>query len=124
MKRLMVRLWNDDTGALIATEWLFIVTIMVIGLITGLAIVRNSVVAELEEVAGAILSLNQSYSFTGLKMGPGERKTGSRDTEDSIFIAHTAGSIFVDPRNVVGVAKNTAAFSNIRGAEELGEPLN
>jgi Flp pilus assembly pilin Flp len=120
MQRLMVRLWNDDAGALIATEWLFIVTIMVIGLITGLAIVRNSVVAELEEVAGAILSLNQSYSFTGLRMGPGEGRNG----EDSRVIASTAGSVFVDRRNVVGVAKNTAATSNARGLEELGEPLN
>jgi hypothetical protein len=40
------------------------------------------------------------------------------------LIAHTAGSLFVDRRNVVGVAKNTSAISNIRGAEELGEPLN
>src|SRR2546423_748982 len=65
MRHLMRHLWNDDKGALIATEWVFIVTILVIGLVVGLKSVQQAVVNELEEVASAIGALSQSYSFGG-----------------------------------------------------------
>ena len=67
MKKLLVRFLNDDDGALIATEWLFVVTILVIGLVAGLTSVRNAVVNELEDVADAVGSLSQSYSFGGTR---------------------------------------------------------
>jgi Flp pilus assembly pilin Flp len=66
MRQLLRRLWQDDGGALIATEWLFIVVIMVIGLITGFVFVRDAVVDELAEVGNAIHFLDPSYSFDGL----------------------------------------------------------
>ncbi len=65
MKKLSLRFWNDDAGALIATEWVFVVTILVIGLVAGLKSVQQAVLTELEEVAGAIGALSQSYSFGG-----------------------------------------------------------
>jgi hypothetical protein len=58
-------LWKDDEGALIATEWVFVVTILVIGLVCGLKAVQSAVLNELEEVAGAIGALSQSYHFGG-----------------------------------------------------------
>ena len=65
MRQLMSRLWNDDRGALIAIEWVFVATILVLGVTVGLATVRNAVNSELTEVANAFTSLNQSYSFVG-----------------------------------------------------------
>jgi hypothetical protein len=65
MRRLMRRVWQDDTGALIATEWVFVATILVLGAITGLVAVRQAVISELVEFANAVMSLNQSYSFSG-----------------------------------------------------------
>lgn len=65
MRRWMMQLWRDDRGALIATEWVFIVTILVIGLVVGLKSVQQAVVNELEEVASAIGAVSQSYSFGG-----------------------------------------------------------
>ncbi len=65
MRQMLSKLWNDDCGALIATEWVFVVTVMVIGIITGLVAVRQAVIVELTEVAQAIMALNQSYSFSG-----------------------------------------------------------
>jgi Flp pilus assembly pilin Flp len=61
MQNVMTRFWNDDEGALITVEWLFVVTIMVIGLVVGLKTLQGSVLNELEEVAAAIGSLSQSY---------------------------------------------------------------
>ncbi len=65
MRQLMLKLWKDDCGALIATEWVFVATILVIGAITGLVAVRQAVISELEEFANAVLSLSQSFSFSG-----------------------------------------------------------
>jgi hypothetical protein len=126
MHALLRRFWNDDAAALLTVEWLFLVTIMVVGLITGLAIIRNSMVAELEEVGGSILSLNQSFSFTGLRITSRDRGSdnGGGDTGDFRSIAHTAGSVFIERRKTVAVARNVPAVTNIRGAEGLGEPTN
>jgi hypothetical protein len=65
MNRFVCRLWKDDCGALIATEWVFVATILVLGSITGLVAVRQAVITELTEFADAVLSLSQSYSFSG-----------------------------------------------------------
>ena len=93
MKNLMLKLWNDDCGALIATEWVFVATILVLGAITGLVAVRQAVLSELTEFANAVLSLNQSYSFSG----------------QSNCQSSTAGSQFIDFNDSI-VVHSTAAF--------------
>jgi Flp pilus assembly pilin Flp len=65
MRQLMRKLWEDDCGALIATEWVFVATILVLGAITGLVAVRQAILSELTEFANAVMALNQSYSFSG-----------------------------------------------------------
>ena len=35
MLRLLRKLWDDDRGALLATEWVFMGTILVIGVLPG-----------------------------------------------------------------------------------------
>src|SRR5579871_1092469 len=65
MKTMLKKLWVDDGGALIAVEWLFVATILVIGAIVGIVAVRNAVNAELTGMANAIGGLNQCYSFSG-----------------------------------------------------------
>jgi hypothetical protein len=65
MKLLVKKLWNDDDGALIAMEFLFVATILVIGIVVGLSAVRVAVNAELSELANAILALSQGYTVSG-----------------------------------------------------------
>jgi len=65
MKSMLKRLWSDDQGALIAMEFLFVATILVIGIIVGLSSVKNAVNAELTELANAILALSQGYTISG-----------------------------------------------------------
>jgi len=65
MKKLLVSVWSDDRGALIASEFLFVATILVIGITVGLASVRDAVNTELAELANAILALSQGYSISG-----------------------------------------------------------
>src|SRR4051794_23029182 len=65
MKQLFARLWKDDCGALIASEFLFVATILVIGTIVGLSAVRDAVNVELSEFANALLALSQGYTISG-----------------------------------------------------------
>jgi Flp pilus assembly pilin Flp len=99
MRKLLFRLWSDDCGALIATEWVFVATIMVLGLITGLVAVRQAILSELTEFANALTTLDQSYSFRGQKLNCSEFDQdpfgeGSGDVD--IDLASTAGSWAVD----------------------------
>ncbi len=59
------QMWNDDSGAIIATEYLFVVTILVIGIIVGLSNLRATLNAELTELGNAILALSQGYTIMG-----------------------------------------------------------
>ncbi len=65
MSQMLKKLWSDDQGALIAMEFLFVATILVIGIIAGLSSVRSAVNVELSELANAILALSQGYSISG-----------------------------------------------------------
>jgi Flp pilus assembly pilin Flp len=90
MRKMLIKMWKDDTGALIATEWVFFVTILVLGIITGLVALRQAVISETTELAQALLSLNQSFSFSG--RANCESSTGGSaviDTCNSIFEVST-----------------------------------
>jgi hypothetical protein len=91
MRNLMVKLYNDDCGALIASEWVFVATILVLGAITGLVAVRQAVIAELHDYANALVALNQSYSFSG-QSNCESSTAGSQftDSADSIMVASVA----------------------------------
>ena len=65
MFQLIRRLWADDAGALIATEWVFVATILVLSLVVGLKAVETAAEGELQRFANAISHLNHSYSFGG-----------------------------------------------------------
>ena len=62
---MFVCLWQDDRGAVIATEYLFVITILVIGLVIGLTGLRSAINAELTELGNAILALSQGFSANG-----------------------------------------------------------
>ena len=82
MRRLLLKLWEDDCGALIATEWVFVATILVLGSITGLVALRQAVLTELIDFANAVLQLNQGYSFEGQENCL-SRTEGSRFVDDT-----------------------------------------
>jgi Flp pilus assembly pilin Flp len=81
---------RDEHGFVISTELVLIATLCVLGLVTALSCVRDAVNGELQDVAGAIGSLNQSYCFTGFH-GCVSPQCGTH--------ARTAGSMFTDLRD-------------------------
>jgi Flp pilus assembly pilin Flp len=95
MRNLMLKLWNDDRGALVATEWVFVSTILVVGIVAGLKSVQQTVNAELADMADAIGALSQAYSYGGV----------------SGCAASSNGSLFADRIHDVSVQTNAANFN-------------
>lgn len=57
----MRTLWNDECGAVMAAEMILIITVLTIGMIVGLKAVQIGIVSELDDVAHAISSIDQSF---------------------------------------------------------------
>ena len=87
------RLWNDEMGFVISMELMIVATVLVLGMIVGLATIREQLVQELADVAGAISEFNQSFSFSAI--------TGHNSS--------TAGSDFLDDVDVCDLAGDQVA---------------
>ncbi len=86
MKFTISKLWHDDTGAIITAEYLFLVTILVIGVIVGLTHLREAITVELTELGNALLALSQGFDIYG-SSSPfgGFDGSGSFDTPSNLF---------------------------------------
>jgi hypothetical protein len=93
MTRMLKKLWTDDCGALIASEFLFLFTMLLVGTVSGMAAMRQAVISELVESANAVMALNQSYSFSGQQIAGLASTAGSSATDQSNTI--TMGSAAV-----------------------------
>ena len=64
---------------------MFLYTIAVLGLLTGMVAIRNAVIHEMVDVAISLDALDQSYSFKGLSGCGGDNTTaGSQFVNDPI----------------------------------------
>lgn len=83
---MLKNFWIEETGLIVSTELVLILTICVLGAIVGLSSVILSVNEELQDTAHAIGVLNQSFGFTGFA---GCTKGGNP-------ISYTFGSVTTD----------------------------
>lgn len=97
MKSAFRKFWNDEAGFVISVELILVATILVIGLVTGWAMLRDAVLAELADTAAAIGTANQSFAYSGVTYGTG---TGSG-------AASTAGGNFTDAADAWDVGAST-----------------
>jgi hypothetical protein len=77
----------------LAAEFIFMYTMLAVGVVSGLTALRQAMVTELTECANSIMSLSQSYSFSG----------------QSNALAWTAGSSAVDSSGSISGARASAA---------------
>ena len=63
---LVTKLWNDDAGFVISAELILVATVTVLAMVVGLSEVSISINEELEDVASAFGSVNQSFAFNGM----------------------------------------------------------
>ncbi len=107
--KVLHRIWKDEAGFVVSTELVLIATILVIGMVVGLATVRNAVVQELGDVAMAIGNINQSYQYTGVTGRANSSATaGSFFTDNTDFCDQVGGIDPVDdePAGIVVEAAN------------------
>jgi Flp pilus assembly pilin Flp len=64
--KVLSRLWKEEDGAIVSPEIVVVTVLLVLGMIVGLRSVREAVVTELADFAGAMGGINQSYSFAGI----------------------------------------------------------
>ncbi len=62
MKSAAMRMWSEDEGVL-TFEWVLLVTLLTIGIVSGLTAARDAIIDELGDVAQAMLALDQSYTI-------------------------------------------------------------
>jgi len=70
MPRILQQLWADDAAAILSTELVLILAIVVFGIIPGLIAVRNSTNAALATVANLISILTPQFTFS--QVAPGQ----------------------------------------------------
>ena len=58
---------KNKTGFILTSETVLIATVLVIGMLVGLVVVRDAVVAEAEDVAEGLGALDQTYHYRGLQ---------------------------------------------------------
>ena len=66
MKNKLKMLWRSEEGVVVSAELVLISTILVVGVLVGIASVRDQIIQELGDVAGAISVTVQSYSFSSI----------------------------------------------------------
>ncbi len=98
--RIFRDLWHDEFGVILSAELVILGTVGVVGLTTGLSMVSQSVNGELQDLAFAMRSLDQSYNI------PGQQGC----------VAYTAGSCFTQEP----VEESLAILCNIAEKEERG----
>ena len=62
MKSMAMQIWKEDEGVL-TFEWILLVTLLTIGIVSGLTTARDAIIDELGDVAEAMLSTDQSYTI-------------------------------------------------------------
>ena len=69
MKNSLRRLWADDRGAVISTELVLVIGILIFGIIPGLVALRNSINAALGTIGNILVTIVPSFTFSGFAIG-------------------------------------------------------
>jgi len=62
VKNMFYRMWTEDEGVL-SFEWVLLVTLVTIGVVSGIAAARDAIIDEMGDVAQAMMALDQSYTI-------------------------------------------------------------
>ena len=92
MQRLMTNMWKEEDGVL-SFEWTLLLTLLTLGIVSGLSAARDSIIDELGDLAQAAGAMDQSYSFPALTFtfgGGTFTVAGSTFTDDAMIYTDCA----------------------------------
>lgn len=108
MKKVLARVWMEEDGVL-SFEWVLLVTLLTIGIVSGLSAARDAIIDELGDVAQAMLALDQSYTIS-FPLDIDVHTSDSSSASDSAF---TDAFIYVDcGRTTLPVGQSSALDSD------------
>lgn len=88
---MLKKLWSDEAGV-IAVEYLFLVTIVGLGLVIGFSNLEVAINAEYTELGNAILALSQGYAIAN-QSGCKSYKQGSAALDTPTLLSFTHGTV-------------------------------
>ena len=62
MKTYLSQIWHDERGVL-SFEWVLLLTLLTIGIVSGLTAARDAIIDELGDVAEAAIHIDQSFTL-------------------------------------------------------------
>lgn len=75
---VLLAMWNEEDGVL-SFEWTLLLTLLTLGIVSGLAGARDAIIDELGDLAEAALNFDQSYSLADFDI------PGVFDNNPSVF---------------------------------------
>jgi hypothetical protein len=60
--QLVKRLWNDDCGGIISSEYLLVASILGLGTVSGLAALRDAQVEEMREMGNSMRAVREHFA--------------------------------------------------------------
>ena len=65
--KVLLLVWREEDGVL-SFEWTLLITLLTIGIVSGLAGARDAIIDELGDVAQAAQGIDQSYSLAAVSI--------------------------------------------------------
>jgi hypothetical protein len=110
MPVLADKLWTEDDGVL-SFEWTMLLTLVVIGVVGGLAGARDAIIDELGDAAQAMLALDHSYELDS-PLAILIDADGSGGPAPPTEIGAAAGSQFTDSQVFADCARSSDGPQN------------
>jgi Flp pilus assembly pilin Flp len=85
MTNTLCQLWAEEDGVL-SFEWTMLLTLLVIGIVGGIAAARDAIIDELGDVAQAMLALDHSMTITFPLVPLVHNESDPSSASDSSFI--------------------------------------
>jgi Flp pilus assembly pilin Flp len=95
MKRSLKQMWIEQDGVL-SFEWTLLLTLVVIGIVSGLAAARDAVIDELGDVAEAAQGIDQSFSLAAMMVDFNGDNIIDFSTNASVYIEGPEDNVYTD----------------------------
>jgi Flp pilus assembly pilin Flp len=89
------KLWREEDGVL-SFEWTLLLTLLTIGIVSGLSAARDAIIDELGDVAEAAQAFDQSYSLAAMMVDFDGDGTVDFSTNASVYMEGPEDQVYVD----------------------------
>ena len=92
---LLRAIWREEEGVL-SFEWTLLLTLLTIGIVSGIAAARDAIIDELGDVAEAAQGIDQSYSLAALSFDFDGDTVIDFTTNASVYLEGPEDNVYSD----------------------------